>query len=179
MVNNTLVTEQSIILLLGVDKRPVRSMLRLEKELFLLTEAIPKFQKIILFSAHYKGPYSQEVNELVTDPVYYKDAFDLDEHGIRLTTKGREDFKEIIEELKARPLYNSIMTALKLIRTLYDKLNDDELLLLIYDSYPEYTKKSAKSDEINRAREQLSQSLLKKRLITEERYAELSGHSNV
>jgi len=178
MGNNTRVIEQSIILLLGANERPVRSMLLLEKEVFLLTEAIPKFRKAIPFSAHYKGPYSQEVKELAIDPVYYKDAIDLN-NGIRLTTKGKEAYKEIIEELKASPLYNSIITALKLIRTLYDKLSDNELLLLIYNSYPKYTKKSAISDEIYRDKEHLSQSLLKKRLITEERYAELSGQPNV
>lgn len=35
-----------------------------------------------------------------------------------------------------------ILAAMKMVRELYDKLTPEELLLLIYDTYPEYREKS-------------------------------------
>jgi hypothetical protein len=66
---------------------------------------------------------------------------------------------------------------MKMVRNLYDKLPTDELLFLIYSTYEDYTEKSTKSKELlsSPKRERIAESLMRKGLITEKRYAELVG----
>ena len=65
----------------------------------------------------------------------------------------------------------------KMIRDLYDRLTTDELLLLVYHTYPEYKLKSKKSEELlspqNKSR--IAKQLLSKGLITLKKYHEIVG----
>jgi len=74
---------------------------------------------------------------------------------------------------KDDPNFKKLHEAMKLIRKLYDKLSRDELLLLVYATYPEYKIKSNVYDRIYKKRKELAFSLLKKGLITRKRYEEL------
>jgi hypothetical protein len=69
-----------------------------------------------------------------------------------------------------------LLHSFKLIRDIYDKLTKEELLFLIYVTYPEYVELSSIYDRLVKDKEkrmQLSESLLKKGLITADRYREL------
>jgi membrane carboxypeptidase/penicillin-binding protein PbpC len=66
-----------------------------------------------------------------------------------------------------------ILAAMKMVRELYDKLSLEELLLLIYDTYPEYQKKSDVFEVIRKAKKKLAENLVKKGFIDEERYEDL------
>jgi len=76
------IVERYIILLLGVVDRPIPSILHLEKEMFILTRANPKIASFIPFMKHYKGPYSDVINDLVKNPVYYTSAYRLEDGKI-------------------------------------------------------------------------------------------------
>ena len=170
------IIEKYIILLLGVVDRPVPSIWHVEKELFILSKSNPKIQQFFEFEKHYNGPYSQVLKEVVEEPLYYEGAFALNENGLYLTTSGKRIFKHLIEENKSDKKFVELINALKLIRDLYDKLSVEELLFLIYVTYPEYTKFSNISDKLlknKEKRKQLSKSLLRKGIVTEKRYKEL------
>jgi hypothetical protein len=170
------IIEKYVILLLGVGNRPVPSMWHVEKELFILSKSNSKIQKFFEFEKHYNGPYSQVLKEVVEEPLYFADAFALNEKGLYLTPSGKKIFNRLLEENKLDKKFTELVSALKLIRSLYDELSVEELLFVVYITYPEYTKFSNISDKVlknKEKRKQLSKNLLRKRLITEKRYKEL------
>jgi hypothetical protein len=73
--------------------------------------------------------------------------------------------------------FKELLGMMKMIRELYDKLSRDELLFLIYITYPEYKQMSKISDELlsTKRRKEIAGRLLKKGVITEGKYQELVG----
>jgi hypothetical protein len=57
-----------------------------------------------------------------------------------------------------------------MVREVYDRLTLKELLLLIYDTYPEYAEKSNVFRGICKEKKQLAGGMLSKGIIDEERY---------
>jgi len=174
--DNINVVERYIILLLGVVDRPIPSIWHLEKELFILSKSNPIVQKFLEFERHYHGPYSQVLKEVVEEPIHFENAFILDKDGIHLTSYGKKIFNKLVEENRENKKFMEFLHALKLIRNLYDKLSVEELLFLIYITYPEFTKLSSISDRLLKnkvKRHQILRSLLRKGIITEKRYKEL------
>jgi hypothetical protein len=170
------IIERYIILLLGVIERPIPSILHIEKELFILSKTHPLVQQFFNFEKHYKGPYSQVLKEVIEEPAVYEDAYVYSDEGISLSLSGKKIFNNVLKENKNEGRFIELINALKLIRNLYDKLSEDEMMFLIYVTYSEYTKLSNVSDRLlkdKNKRRQLSENLLKKGLITEERYKEL------
>jgi len=66
---------------------------------------------------------------------------------------------------------------LKNIRSLYDKLNDQEFMFLIYETYG-YTEKSEVFNALMKNRRYLARKLLDKGVITQRRYQELISERN-
>jgi len=75
------VIERYIILLLGTVNRPVPSREHLQKELFILSRTNPKIASFITFEKHYEGPYSLDIDELLRNPMYYPEAYQIDKNG--------------------------------------------------------------------------------------------------
>lgn len=70
--------------------------------------------------------------------------------------------------------------ALQLVRQMYDPLSKDELLFLIYVTYPNYIEFSSEYDRLvrdKRNRKHLADNLLEKGLVTRARYDELIGNT--
>ncbi len=171
--NENELIERYIILLLGVEDKPIPSILHLEKELFILSKFNPRMGEYIHFEKHYEGPYSPEVKELVEDPLYFSNAWIIENKRIKLNQEGKLIFRKLVEMFKDNPNFQKLLSVMKLIRKLYDRLSRDELLLLVYATYPEYKMKSKVYDRIYKKRKELALSLLKKGLITRKRYEEL------
>ncbi|MEM3665224.1 MAG: hypothetical protein QXW47_10020 [Candidatus Jordarchaeales archaeon] len=172
------VLERYIILLLGVVDRPIPSLEHLQKELFILSRVNPRVAELIHFEKHYKGPFSQNVAEVVNNPVYYTDAFRRDREGrCWITPEGKKIYEELVRENAGKPGFSHLLAVMKAIRELYDALSKEELLFLIYVTYPEYQEKSSFSDQLlsPERKRKIAEKLLEKGLITEERYRELVG----
>lgn len=169
------IMERYIILLLGVMDKSIPSLLHLEKELFILSRASPNVSRFITFMKHYYGPYSDDVRELVKNPVYYSGAYEYDGKRVNLTPEGREIYNNLIEEYSDNPRFNELIGILKMTRELYEKLSTEELLFLIYITYPEYREKSRVSEQLlsRDKKKELAQKLLRKGIITEDRYLEV------
>ncbi|MCZ7382160.1 MAG: hypothetical protein O8C64_11410 [Candidatus Methanoperedens sp.] len=173
--------ENLILLVIGVIDRKI-SFLHLEKEVFLLWNFHPKIKYFLTFIKHYRGPYSKEIQEAIHDPVYLENHWiyssppkgdKLSGGYVELTNTGKKEYKRLAEAIKDNDELLHLFTGIKMVRELYDKLTIKELLLLIYDTYPEYIEKSNVYKDILREKKPLADGLIKKGIIDTERYESL------
>lgn len=173
--------EHLILLLLGAEDQKI-SILHLEKEAFFIWNFHPDIKKFMRFISHYRGPYSEEIEQIIRNPFYLINCwtyipparYDTLTGGyVELTPQGRSEYKRLYAASSANPQMGPILAAMKMVRELYDKLSPEELLLLIYDTYPEYQKKSNVFDGIQKSKKKLADNLVKKGYIDAERYEDL------
>ena len=177
--------EQYLILLIGASESPVPTNLHLHKEFFVVCNTAPKLSEIIRFEKHMYGPYSPDINEAIKNPVFYPDAFEYRIRELPLVGKmiadialaadGKKIFDEIVAEYSGNSSFRSFMSIAKAVRILYDPLTVQELLLLIYSTFGDWAERSIVYDQVMSAefRKKVAEELLKKGIITEERYREL------
>lgn len=168
--------EQYIILLLGIKNEPIPSLMHLQKEMFLISLVKPKVKEVFNFEKHHYGPYSRLINEVIEDPPYLKDPFNFNDKRIFLSNVGVQEFRKLENEYKGNEQFKLLLSSLKLLRDLYDGLSFNELLFLIYETYPEYIQFSKVYDQLvkgAKSRQSICDGLLKKGLISEEKYSEL------
>lgn len=177
MDNNSLTFEeeedirkQIISLLLSGAKRPIKNKLNFQKELFLLTRAFPKFQSIFNFIPLKFGPYSNDAEFVIENNI---DLFITDSKGLSLSEKGAQFSQQTLDELDYKKR-QSLSKAIYIIRDIYDNLNTDEFMFLIYSTYG-FTEKSEKVDELMKKKNVLAKRLYDKKIITLGRYNELIG----
>jgi len=179
--------ENLILLVLGsVDKE--MSQLHLQKEVFLLWNFHPSIKKYIGFIKHFRGPFSREIQASIFSPLYLENDWEYnnpsknDEYSgghIRLTKKGKEDYSKLINSIRESsketkdPDLLQLLSGIKLVRMLYDKLSSEELLLLIYYTYPEYIQKSEVFNQINSDRIRIFTKLFKNGVIDKDRFDDL------
>ena len=173
--------ENFLLLVLGAVDRRI-SLLHLEKEVFLLWNFHPKMKEYLTFIKYYRGPFSKEIQEVVLDPVYLEDHWiytpprrgdRLSGGHVKLTNRGREEYSRLVRKIGEQETLLHLLAGIRMVRELYDKLSMEELLLLIYDTYPEYSEKSKVYREIERKRRLLAERLVKKGVIDEERFESL------
>lgn len=171
------IVEEYIVSLLGSEERSCPTIWHLQKEIFIFMKMNPKAKQLFNFVKHYEGPYSQIVQDSLKEPMYYEDAFETKQNGeICLTDEGKKIFRDLRNKYAHDGKFIRLLHSFKLIRDIYDKLTKEELLFLIYVTYPEYVEFSSIYDRLVKDQEkrmQLSENLLKKGLITADRYKEL------
>jgi hypothetical protein len=174
--------EKFILLTLGAVDRPI-SLLHLEKEVFLLWNFHPDVHNYLNFIKHYKGPYSEEIAKIIRHPFYLNgcwrydppvDSNDLSGGYVGLSDTGRIEYERFYSTAKKIESLLPLLSGIKLVRELYDKLSSEELLLLIYSTYPEYTEYSKIYKDIERKRKTLAKNLLEIGIIDENRFKELT-----
>ena len=174
------IVEEFIVSLLGSKEKACPTVWHLQKEIFIFTKMNPKSKPLFNFVKHYEGPYSEILQESLKEPMYYEDAFSIKQNGeICLTDEGQKIFDNLRKMYTHDEKFLHIINNFKLIRDIYDKLTKKELLFLIYITYPEHIEYSNVYDRLVRDKKkriQLSEKLLKKGLITEERYKELISY---
>ncbi len=170
-----------VLLLLGASDNKI-SLLHFEKDVFLLWNFHPDIKEFVSFISHYRGPYSKEIEEIIKNPFYLVDCWkyippkrqDLISGGfVELTPQGRKKYKIVYSDSLKNQKMVPLLAAFKMVREMYDKLTLEELLLLIYDSYPEYRKKSNVYETIHNSRQIIAEKLKKEGFIDEERYQTL------
>ena len=174
--------ENFILLTLGAIDRPI-SILHLEKEVFLLWNFHPDIHNYLNFVKHYKGPFSEEIAKIIHHPFYLNNCWeyypphsenDLGGGYVELTDNGRAEYNRIYSDAKERESLLPLLSGIKLVRELYDNLSLEELLLLIYDTYPEYTEFSKIYKDIERKKNQFAKNLLKNGLIDQRRFEKIT-----
>ncbi len=173
--------ENLILLVLGADNKKI-SQLHLQKEIFLLWNFHPSIKEFVYFIKHYKGPFSQDVKEAIINPIFLEDCWvyeysndELSGGYIYLNNKGKNEYLELVKKIKQKnsiPL-SHLLNGVKLIRKIYDNVSMEELLLLIYRSYPKYTQNSYWKERIEKNKEYIAKQLLVKNIIDSKKYKEL------
>jgi hypothetical protein len=175
--------ENLILLILGSGSEKI-SLLHLQKESFILWNFHPSVRSFLQFIKHYRGPFSSQIESIIHNPFYLDGCWkyisphkrDTISGGyVILTENGINEYNRLYDEAKKDVSLRSLLTGIKMVHDLYDKLSLQELLLLIYDAYPEYTEKSNISQKINTQKKTLASSLLKKGIIDDEKYDSLIG----
>ena len=170
--------ERYLLLLLGVKEVAMPSALHLQKEMFLLSNFKENLKEDLNFKKHYYGPFSQIIEEAVKSPSYLSEIFEFSGDRLSLSEKGKVEFNKMMQENGGEKEFNLIIAGLTLIRNVYDKLSGEELLFLIYCTYPEFTEFSNISDDLLKNlsnRNRILSNLLAKGVITQERYEELKN----
>jgi len=176
-MNNSAI-EFSILLLLGQSNNKI-SLLHLEKEMFLLWNSIPDIKNILVFIPSVSGPYSEELETVVKNPYYLRDYWKyippdnndiLSEGYVKPSPQCLIKYQRVYSN-NGRLIHRFV--EFKMVRELYDKLSFEEILLLMYDTYPEYWIKSDICENIHKSRKIIAEGLKNKGFITEERYQEL------
>lgn len=170
--------EKYVILLLGAKDHALRSDLHLQKEMFLLAKSLPHSEELFGFEKHYYGPYSPLIEEIIQTPRYTDKAFSFDEKKITLSKNGKEEFERIVKEKSNDESFRELTSLIKIIRNIYDKLSGEEILFLMYETFPDFTKFSEVSDNLLKNkynRRRIVESLYSKSVITEKRFEELKN----
>jgi hypothetical protein len=163
--------------LIGSSKKPL-SMLHLEKEAFLLWKFNPGMEGFVNFIKHYRGPFSKELQKTVISPIYCLSCWrysspargdNLTGGHIRLESKGQEEYHKLRGRMQKDPELKQLLSAVTMVHELYDVLSAEELLLMIYDTYPEYIEKSDVYADINRKRKPISLRLFERGVIDQKR----------
>jgi len=157
-----------IALLLSGADQPIPSKVNFQKELFLLIKAMPQFESIFDFIPHRLGPYSNSAERIIE---INSDLFVADNKGIYLSDDGKRFKSSVQKEMRPENL-EQLMQSIEFIRSVYDHLTDDEFMFLVYMTY-DYTEKSDRFDALLKKKKQLADSLLRKKIITNQRYLEL------
>ena len=115
--------------------------------------------------------------------MHYDRAYELNSSGaLVILPKGKNIFSNIQRENEGITGFTQLMNSLRLIRSIYDKLSKDELLLLIYATYPTFIEYSNVHDNLvknEQKRKLLASSLLQKGFITKDRYEELIEYGSI
>ena len=177
--------ESLILLIIGDSTRPI-SLLHLQKETFLLWNFHPYMKEFLHFIKHYRGPFSSEVEKVILYPFYLDDCWSYEPPSkkdslsggyIKLTPKGMEKYQTLFQKAHKNESLILLLTGIKMVRELYDKLSLEELLLLIYDTYPKYKLRSNVSDSIFRKRKSLANGIYSKGFVDKVRMESLIAGS--
>jgi len=155
------------LLLSGADK-PIGSKVNFQKELFLLIKAMPQFESLFDFMSHRLGPYSNSAEHVIENN---PELFVADRKGIYLSDEGKQ-FSASVEKEMQPDNFERLNRSVQFIREVYDNLTDDEFMFLVYMTYG-YTEKSDRFDDLLKRRKYFADSLLRKKIITHQRYEEL------
>lgn len=178
--------ENLIVLILGSGKKPL-SHLHLQKETFLLWNFHPSIKVYLNFIKHYKGPFSKDIAETIQAPFYLeehwsytsqKKADSLSGGFITLTEKGYKEYLRLISKMKENEETQHLLSGIKMVREIYDNIEMEALLLLIYENYPDFIDKSSVSNQIYLKKERLARKLHYDGLIDDDKLVDLIGEKD-
>lgn len=166
MFNSLNSMEKLMLYTAGSLDRDLRSKVKMQKVLFLVSEAIPAaFGDGLHFEAHKKGPYSQTVDDYLNA---FEDSGLMVLPSCTLTDSG----KDVVRLATPRQPLKGIVDDVK---DMVISMSEDELLLMICVDYPEYRRNSEEWGRMCSERRNLADRMLSKHIISAARAAELAG----
>ena len=161
-------TQKITVLLYGANNsEPIKGKLWFQKELFLISKAIPELEEEAEFESDFMGPYSELADEqadrLRIEQILNSDQKQLTPLGQKIEQQTEQEFganvKSLIQEMKA----------------FLNDLPKDELLGFIYYSYPDMRVDSLEFDRISLKRKEIAINLFKKRKVSLGKAAAVAG----
>lgn len=164
-----IVKKYSLLLLNAIDNEPIKGKTRFMKELFLISKNILELEEITDFEADNYGPSSDYVSNTLEDLEVVKLLNKINGRYM-LTDSG----KEIVDIIK-KDISENEVDMIEDMKRLCNNLNTDEILALVYYTYPEMTIESLVKDKIESKREKIALSLLKKGKVSIGKASEIAG----
>jgi len=163
--------EKLILFTIGsMDRAPIRSKIKIQKILFLISNVFKGFQNLLEFEPHLFGPYSETL-DYVLESLIKLGLVKKEGSSYRLTDDGQD----LVESLKPKPELINVINDFK---SFLNDLSDDEILVFIYASYPQFISESVKWDDLKPRRVSIAHSLLNKGKISFSKAAEIAGMSS-
>jgi len=162
--------EKLVIFALGsLDNTPLRSKIKLQKLLFLISNVFKEYKDLLEFEPHLFGPYSETLDNIIDDLIKLG-LVEREGSRYRLTQKGFELYK------KLKPK-KELIEVIEDFKNFLNDMSDKEILTFVYVSYSDFIGESAKWDEIKKDRVKIAITLLKKQKISFGKAVEISGLS--
>jgi len=165
----TLAQTYSLLLAQAEGGGPIRGKLWLQKEMFLLSRAIPELESELSYEASLKGPMSEalewDVDQLVSVDLLYREG-----SSYLLTSSG-----DVCAKVASREVRPGALKAIGEVKQLLNDLTKDELLAFIYFLYPDMTSESEELRDLLPKREELAVRLFEKGKVGLEKGARVAG----
>lgn len=167
-------------LLLLLLEEPL-SKLDIQKLAFLLSRDREVLWRELKFEPYYMGQYS-EVLDYDIEELSQLGLVRGDDKGVSLTEEGLRVRRKLIKEAgkfseKLGFSINDVLREIEDLRELRRGLSEDEFLLLVYRTFPEFTVNSAIKDDLEKRREEIAISLYVKGKVSLGKAAEIAGMS--
>lgn len=152
------------------DEKPVKGNVAFQKEMFLISNYIDKVNERAEFIPHALGPYSEasevSMDNLVSMGLVEKkerNTYKISPSGIKVLSLKQDIFSP--EEIESIADFKDFV----------GDLTNDEILLFIYASYPDFTIESTEYRRIMKSRVKNAISIYKKGIVSLEKAAFLAG----
>ncbi len=166
----TLTQKYSILLLSANCNEPIRGKLWFQKELFLMSLNLERLETEAEFESDLMGPYSENAD---ADLEQLRIEGLVEANGkIALTPKGNNLANTL--KLKASKETLDLISEMK---EFLNDLTEDELLGVIYFSYPEMKIESIKFQRVETKRKEVALSLFRKKKVSLGKAALIAGIS--
>lgn len=152
-----------------IGKTKFDKELKLQKEVFLVSQNISEIGKESSFDADYYGPYSETVVEEFKG-LALDDVVQDNQTSIRLLPLGKEIAKELVKSYNKK-----ILDIVSDFKKLLNNMSQEEILTLIYTSFPDYTEESVVKEDVMKNRVKVAIQLYKKGKVSLERASEIAG----
>lgn len=157
---------EKLMLYAAVHGKDLKTKVKMQKLMFFCKYALPEiFDDTLDFEPHKKGPYSKDVDEILMS-IEDKSLVNLPscaptELGVEVSPHvvPREPVKSVVDDYK----------------DFICKLNENELLTMIYMEFPEYQKNSDVWADLVNKRVQTATSLMRKNAVSFSKAVEISG----
>lgn len=154
----------------GGGPEPVRGETWLQKEMYALSRVFPDLEEDANFEDYQYGSYSESVDE-VKDQYENSKYLDRGSKGeIQLSAKGRALAVEVWSAASEEE-----RQAVREIKEVFNDMSLDELLLFMYQTYPETAESSSVRDRVLCNKLRLAMSLYRKGKVSYQKAAELAG----
>lgn len=151
------------------DNDPLKNKVAFQKEMFLIADYIEKIKEQAEFIPHTFGPYSEaaenEMGNLQSLGLVKEQGheYQITPTGVAAISNAKPAFS--VEELEAIQDYKKFL----------NDMTEDELLLFVYVSYPDFKEESTVYDRVIKKRIPAAISLYKKGKVSLEKAAFLAG----
>ena len=158
--------EKIVLYVIGASDQPLRSKLKIQKILFLVTNVFEDLNDLLKYEPHLMGPYSERVDYLLKDlgqlglVIVINSNYSLTPKGrnVFVRLKPKKELSDVIDDFKA----------------FLNDLSDNEIMTFIYTFYPKYTSESTKWEELKQNRIEYANRLLLKGKVSFSKAAQMA-----
>lgn len=144
----------------------------LQKEMFLIAKNLESLEEYLQYGPHIQGPYSEEV-ENILDNLKLEGLISKEDNGdILLTEKGEKVADSLYEGSE-----QEVISLIEDMKQFANDLSKDELLLYVYQTYPDMTPNSYEMEELMPKKTGLAKKLYFKDKVSLEKAASLADLS--